>query len=366
MRWDILILLAIAAAVSAATAPLVIAAGVEDSPDRPRKAHDKVTATSGGLAIAAGFALALAVACLVPGLRWRDELTLEMVTGLGLSSLVAFAALVLGLVDDIRPLDARVKFGALGAMALLMALFVARAETLPLIGGVNLQLGFVIGVLGSALWMFTIVNATNFMDGANGMAMGQMTVGLIALAIVAQLSGAPNAAMLAIAGAGGAIGFLFWNFPAGKLFAGDAGSLFVGTAAGAASLVAVNDGGVSPFVPVILFFPILADVLLTLAWRLAKGRSLLESHRDHLYQVGLRSRLGHAKVSMIYWAAALVCAVIGFAADALQKQSPALDGAGAMAAFGAPFIAWGLLSAVSVLIFLRVRKFAYTNGLDSD
>ncbi len=122
----------------------------------------------------------------------------------------------------------------------------------------------------------------------------------------------------------------------------------------------------APFVPVILFFPILADVLLTLAWRLSRGRSLLKSHRDHLYQVGLRSRLGHAKVSMIYWVVALVCAVVGYAADALQKQSPAMDGAARGAAFGAPLIAWMLLAALSVLISLRVRKFAIAKGLDGD
>jgi UDP-N-acetylmuramyl pentapeptide phosphotransferase/UDP-N-acetylglucosamine-1-phosphate transferase len=366
MRWDALILLFVAIAASSATAPLVIRAGVEDAPDRQRKAHHTVTATSGGLAIAAGFALALTVACLMPGLRWKDELTLDMVTGLGLSALLAFAALVLGLIDDLRPLDARVKFGAIGAMALLFSLFVARADMLPLFGGVNVQLGFVLGVLGSALWLFTIVNATNFMDGANGMAMGQMAIGLIGLAIISQISGAPNAAMLAVAGAGGAIGFLVWNFPSGKLFAGDAGSLFIGTAAGAASLVAIADGGVSPFVPVILFFPILADVLLTLAWRLAKGRSLLESHRDHVYQIGLRSRLGHAKVSLFYWAAAFVCAVVAVVSDLAQKQSPALDGAAAGAAFGAPFIAWVVLAILSVLISLRVRKFAYAQGLDGD
>jgi UDP-N-acetylmuramyl pentapeptide phosphotransferase/UDP-N-acetylglucosamine-1-phosphate transferase len=366
MRWDALIILAIALAVSAATAPLVIAAGVCDPPDGARKAHDKITATSGGLAIGAGFAFALAVACLIPGLRWKDELGLDMVASLSLSAFLAFVALVLGLFDDLRPLDAKLKFGAIGVIALVTAVFVARAEVLPLFGGLTLQLGFVIGVLGSALWMFTIVNATNFMDGANGMAMGQMAIGMLMLAVIAQISGAPDASMLAVAGAGAAIGFLVWNFPSGRLFAGDAGALFIGTLAGAAGLVAIDHGGVSPFVPVILFFPILADVLLTLAWRLGKGRSLLASHRDHLYQIGLRSELGHMRMSLLYWGLALLCAALAFLADALQKLSPAWEGIGATFASAAPLIVWGLLALAAILVSLKVRAFAYSRGLDGD
>jgi UDP-N-acetylmuramyl pentapeptide phosphotransferase/UDP-N-acetylglucosamine-1-phosphate transferase len=366
MRFDPFIVMAVALAVSAALGPVVIAAGIADAPDSARKAHTKITPTSGGLAIAAGFALALAVACLAPGLRWKDELTSEMLIRVSLSALLAFGALVLGLLDDVRPLGAKIKFGLIGVMSLAAALIIARAETLPLIGDVNVQLGFTLGVLGSALWMFTIVNAVNFMDGANGLAMGQIAIGLIGLALIAQPNGAPDAAMLALAGAGGAIGFLVWNFPSGKMFAGDTGALFVGALAGCAGLVAIQGGGLSPFLLPILFFPILADVLLTLAWRLSAGRRLLASHRDHLYQVGLRAKMGHARVSVLYWLLSAFCALIAYAANALQQMAPDLEGAAGIAASGAPLIAWALLAAGSVLISMRVRKFARERGVDGE
>lgn len=366
MRFDPYIVTAVALAVSAAMGPVIIAAGIADTPDSSRKAHSTVTPTSGGLAIAAGFALALAVACLAPGLRWKDELTAAMIIRVSLTALLAFGALVLGLLDDVRPLGPKLKFGLIGAMSLAAALVIARAETLPLIGDTSLQLGFVIGVLGSALWMFTIVNAVNFMDGANGLAMGQIAIGLIGLAVIAQPNGAPDAAMLALAGAGGAVGFLAWNFPSGKMFAGDAGALFLGVLTGCAGLVAIQGGGLSPFLLPILFFPILADVLLTLAWRLMQGRRLLSSHRDHLYQVGLRAKMGHARVSVLYWLLAALCAAVAYGAHTLQQMAPDLEGAAAYAASGAPLIAWALLAIGAVLISLRVRQFARERGVDGE
>lgn len=374
MHWEIVILVAVALLVSAALSPIVIAAGIPDAPDPVRKMHKQVTPTSGGLAIAAGFALGLAVLFVGPWLHWRDELAPDMIGRVAMAAAFSFFMLAMGLADDIRPLDAKIKFGLIGAAALAAALLMAHAEVLPIIGDISWNLGFTVGVIGSALWLFTMINATNFIDGANGLCMGQAAIGLLGLAAISQGAGAPDAAMLALAGAGGAVGFLIWNFPAGKIFAGDAGALFMGTVIGCAGLIAIQDGGVSPFVLPILFFPALGDVLLTLAWRLKRGRSLLHSHRDHLFQIGLRSKLGHARVALIYWALTAVCAVIAVAVDSLQRGgvgaletasgAPGQSMLGYLAS-GAPFIAWAVLSIVSVVIAIRVRAYARAHKLDA-
>lgn len=374
MRWDLLALTLLAGLVSAAVSPVVIAAGIPDAPDSARKAHSKVTPTSGGLAIAAGFAAAIAILAMWPGARWEEILGVEMVGHLALTALLAFAAFFVGLADDVRPLGPRIKFGLIAIFSLCAGLFLARAETLPLFSGVVLPIGPIVGLLGSALWMFTIVNATNFIDGANGLSMGSMACGLAGLAAIASFNGAPDAAILALAGMGAAIGFLVWNFPRGLIFAGDAGALFIGALAGCASLVAIETGGVSPFIPPILFFPVLADVLLTLAWRLKRGRPLLASHRDHLFQIGLRAELGHARVSMIYWALTAICAVIAVLSDWLERIAPTFASVGeepgwagqsaATIASGAPFLAWAALAVISIVIAVKVRAHARQNRLD--
>ncbi|MGE3303848.1 MAG: glycosyltransferase family 4 protein [Hyphomonadaceae bacterium] len=372
MPLDPLFVALLAALVSAIMAPVVIAAGVPDAPDQQRKAHQAVTPTCGGLAIAAGFALSLAVMCLLPAARWEDQLNVDMVARLGVAAALAFAALAVGFVDDVRPLGARLKFAVIAALSVVAALFVAHTEALPLAGEATVRLGFAVGVLGSALWVFTLVNATNFVDGANGLSMGSLAIGLGGLAWVSYAAGAPHAAILALAGVGGAIGFLLWNFPRGLVFAGDAGALFMGTLAACAALVAVMDGGVSPFIPPVLFFPILADVLLTLAWRLKRGRPLLAAHRDHLFQIGLRAGLGHARVTLLFWAATAVSACIGVWADGAQRAGGvplAGDEAGVALAWldsAAPALALMGLALGSIALAIRLRAYARGHGLDLD
>jgi UDP-GlcNAc:undecaprenyl-phosphate/decaprenyl-phosphate GlcNAc-1-phosphate transferase len=370
-----LICCAAALAVSAAFGRAVIASGLWDTPNDVRKAHKAPTPTSGGLGIGAGFAVAVALAA-TPYLRgWADGLAPEDVMRAGMAALAAFAAMTIGLIDDLRPVGPKVKFGMLSGLALVFCALVARAETLPIAAGVVIDVGLVLGVLGSALFIFTLINATNFVDGANGLAMGSSAISLLGLAAVSIAHGAPHAALLAVAGAGAMIGFLVWNFPSGRLFAGDTGSLFAGCLGATASLIAIQDGGVSPFIPAILFFPTFADVLLTLAWRLQNGRNLLLAHRDHLYQIGLRAGLSHVRVTLIFWAVTAHCVLVAFLASwgaRISLENGPESGAGAMlfqiagtAASMAPVLALVILALVAVKVSNVVRRYAAARGLDT-
>jgi UDP-N-acetylmuramyl pentapeptide phosphotransferase/UDP-N-acetylglucosamine-1-phosphate transferase len=246
-----------------------------------------------------------------------------------------------------------------------------------------LQLGLVLGVLGSALWLFTIVNAVNFMDGANGLSMGSTAIGLASMGVIALLSAAPHAAALAFCGVGALVGFLVWNFPKGAVFAGDAGSLFAGMLAAVVGLILAQDAGVSPVVCAIAFFPLLADVLLTLNYRVGKRRpNLFDGHSEHLYQIGLRAGLSHRRVSLTYWALTAHCGLIAIitahaqrilppdlflpqAADLSLQETLMMDFyrmAAWIAAFS-PYIALAVLALVSIKISKKVRAYAAARGL---
>lgn len=380
MLIELLLAAGLAAAASALLTPVVIAAGLWDNPDSARKDHRAPTPTAGGLAAAAGFALALAAIAFWPEARWADSLSSDVILRTALAVGAAFAALVLGLFDDLNNLGPRLKFGLMTALSLFVAIFIARAQVFPLAGDIAFDTGIVFGVLGSALWVFTMANAVNFIDGANGLAMGSMAVGLTGLALIAWVHDAPHAMALALCGVGGLVGLLVWNFPSGKVFAGDAGALFAGVLAATAGLLLVRDGGVSPVIPPLLFFPILADVLLTLAHRVKKGRHLLEAHNDHLYQVGRRAGMSHARAATIYWIATAHCAAIAFVASYAPRIAPpsllepqpgdvpaatVLMGqvAGWTAAL-APYIAMVVLALVAMKVSDRVRRFAEARGID--
>ncbi|GAB3443543.1 glycosyltransferase [Massilia solisilvae] len=72
------------------------------------------------------------------------------------------------------------------------------------------------------------INAINIIDGFNGLAASIVTVMLAALGAVAWSVGDQLVAELAAIGAGAAIGFVFVNYPMGRIFLGDGGAYFLG------------------------------------------------------------------------------------------------------------------------------------------
>ena len=280
--------------VASAFCALVAWAGPLDAP-RARSSHTRPTVTSAGLALMAGSAVGLLLfAVLAPaplvGLA-PTALTLGFAGGLGL----------LGTFDDLVDVGAKGKLLAQTLVGLLFAILIARIEALPIGGGVALPLGSVIGVVGTTLWLVVATNATNFMDGVDGLASGSLAIVLTALAIACFAEGEPGAAGAALVGAAAIVGFLPWNIPSKRLFQGDAGSLFAGFLA--AGLAITASQRVSLYFAPTAMTPFLTDVLLTLAVRARRGQSLYEAHRDHLYQLWLR-RTGkpHAALSFRVWA----------------------------------------------------------------
>ena len=94
--------------------------------------------------------------------------------------------------------------------------------TLPLIGAA--QFPHEGGVI-SAIWLVGMMNVVNFSDGVDGLAAGLCAIDGIAFTIIvfALPGGTTGAAVLAALTAGGALGFLFYNFPPASVFMGDSG-----------------------------------------------------------------------------------------------------------------------------------------------
>jgi UDP-N-acetylmuramyl pentapeptide phosphotransferase/UDP-N-acetylglucosamine-1-phosphate transferase len=311
---------AVATAASIVLCRAMMEAGLVDMPGAARKAHRQPTPTSGGVGAAAGFALGMLALSLLPDFRanFSEDIGKRL---FGVTAFVCgFGAL--GLYDDVRPLGPRTKFAMFVIGSVASAALAAPVQTLPLSDDLVITLPYWLGLGGSALWVFTLVNAVNFMDGSNGLSMGSVAVGLIGLALVSIAAPAPGAAALALLGAASLMGFLLWNFPSGRLFAGDSGALFAGALAALASLVAIQEGGVSPFVPPLLFFPVLADVLLTLAWRVRQKRKILAGHAEHIYQIIIRGGSTHASVALIYWGVTAVCAIVALIAQWAGSFAP--------------------------------------------
>jgi Fuc2NAc and GlcNAc transferase len=244
---------------------------VLDKGDGERKLQAAPVPSSGGISVA------LPVLVLASGLAVWGVLPLAML-------FLPVFGLVLGAWDDRRPLGSRLKMGLMLAACAVAVL------------GLGLQAGPVatpfgvwfgepsVRAVGSVFFLFVVMNAFNFMDGSNGLLAGFSGVVLLcALSLGLGEMGAGSLACAAVLG-GSLIAFLRVNL-AGRIYAGDSGSLFLGALAGQTGLIAAGSGqGPGAWTVALVLLPFLADVFLTLIWRTFRRRPLLSAHRDHAYQ----------------------------------------------------------------------------------
>jgi UDP-N-acetylmuramyl pentapeptide phosphotransferase/UDP-N-acetylglucosamine-1-phosphate transferase len=303
----------VSAAAAAGAAALVVWAGPLDRP-RARGSHARPTVTSGGLAILVAAALGLLTTTFVGPVDLRTDLA-------RVSLALAFAGALglLGVIDDLFDVGARTKLILQALAGLTFAAMVARPETVAVAPGLTLVLAPVVAVLGATLWLVVATNAVNFMDGANGLAAGCVAIAFAALAGAGFAHGQPALAAAALTASAAVVGFLPWNLPAGRLFQGDVGALFCGFLLAALAVVAATTEpgrALSLYVVPFALTPILTDVLLTLVVRAARGASLMQAHRDHLYQVWLtRTGRSHAALAARAWGLTAVYAGVGLAAE---------------------------------------------------
>lgn len=231
-----------------------------------RSMHTQPTPRGGGLVFAA-IVLAMHAALLLqgrlPAAGWWWWL-----------AAAAFAAL--GWMDDLRPRSVGLRLALQGLIASVFVLGFAAPFAVLYPAWAALTVLAIVAVI----WA---VNATNFIDGADGycasQAMAQALAG--AALLLAREEGA--AALLACTLAGACGGFLVWNKPRARVFMGDVGSYFLGFEFAAFALYGGSTGG-SPWVWLILGTPVIADATLTLLRRMLRGEALTSAHRTHAYQ----------------------------------------------------------------------------------
>ena len=287
---------AMAALITASFATLTVVFSGPVDPPGERGLHVRPTPTAGGVAILLGTSVGALVLTMGDGL----------VGGRTLAAALALATLMglLGAADDVLVLGARFKLAAQVLLAVTFCAGFARVEALTLPSGV-LDLGPVVGTLGSALWIVAAVNAVNFMDGADGLSPGALVIALAAFGLACRMGGAPLVGQVAIVAAAAGLGFLPWNLPGGRIFQGDAGALFSGTLFASLALVAAGPSGaghVSLWFGPLALLPLLTDVFLTLIDRARRRQPLLKAHRDHLFQRWQAARrASHLNLSLWVW-----------------------------------------------------------------
>lgn len=284
----------VAFTVSLAVAPAVLMIvrrlAIIDHPSE-RSSHDRPTPRAGGLATVVGVTSAAVLSSqITPSLR------------LGLVSVALVMGLV-GLLDDLMKTSAVTRLGLLTGIALLTApMFLRNLDISPSLG--------VLAIAGTALWLVAFVNAYNFMDGINGLAVGQAFVAGTCWAVVGRSQGLPSLATGGAIIAAAALAFAPYNFPRARMFLGDVGSYFIGAWLGALAIIGLFAGLPleTMLAPLLLY---LADTGSTLAKRLRRRESCWVPHREHAYQRLTAGGWSHVRTTVVVVALMSLCAVLG-------------------------------------------------------
>ena len=267
---------------------IAIHVGALDIPNK-RKVHSKPMPRLGGLAIFFGFLLGYMI-------FGEPSSTMNSVL------IGSFIIVLIGAIDDIKPLKASVKFIAQLAAACVVTIY----------GGLLIQdvsaFGFYIdfGIFAYPITIFFILgclNCINLIDGLDGLCAGISAIYFATIGIISIIMGKLGLEfVLTFIMLGSVLGFLVHNFHPASIFAGDSGSLFMGFMIAVIALLGFKSVTLtSLIIPVlILAIPIL-DTVFAIIRRLLKGEKISKPDKSHLHHQLLNKHFSHLTTVLIIY-----------------------------------------------------------------
>lgn len=334
--------LLVAAGVAFAATPMVSrlarALQVIDRPNERKVSRRENIPLLGGLAVALGFfvGLAVAIAFFTEGDPFRGRLE-----GLLLGGAVI---LCVGAFDDRFALGPWTKLAAqlLAAGLAIVYGFEIRHVTDPLTRTPWMMPTWLM-TLVTTVWIVGITNALNLLDGLDGLCTGVAAIIGITLTIICWQAAELLGVVVGATFVGALLGFLPHNFSPAKIFLGDTGALFIGYVLSLLAIVGYQQGSLLTFVVPLLALAVpIIDVALSVLRRLRRHAAVMQADRSHIHHRLLESEGSHrAAVLSLYFLTACFC-VIALSFTRLQG-----------------YAAIGFLAAVLVLTVRLLRNLGF-------
>lgn len=360
-RWEIFNgyawIMAIAFVVTLLATPLMrrlaINHGVVDRPSEARKVHRMPVAYLGGVAVFLGMLAAILYS--YASVKWAGLVEYHGSTHVSepeqriVPLFVLFGmtvVVVVGLLDDVWGLAPRVKIGGLLFAAALLAIDDIGARvaaqvlsplgalignpslvfTIPLpfhfpgteTGGLHFDLVYWVGTAIIGFFVLGACNATNLIDGLDGLLTGTTAISALGLLIISLGLAAfddgvrdTQRLVLCMALLGACLGFLPHNFNPATIFLGDAGSLLLGyTTIVIILTLGATDKTHLVMAGLIVFAVPLIDTCLAIVRRKMAGQSISSADSDHLHHM-LKRSLGVKGAVFVLYAMAASFAALG-------------------------------------------------------
>ena len=291
------------------------------------------TPTMGGLLIL--------TAITVPTLLWADLTNIQIQLIMGVTLILG----ILGFVDDYllvvrhkpKGLMGRFKLVVQILVGLLMGLIIHRIAlyddvtnltTIPFLKDTFINLGILYIPL-VALVITGSSNAVNLSDGLDGLAIGMVIPPAAAFGFLAYISGhfgfseylnmphlvgAGELTIFCCALIGAALGFLWYNAPPAQVFMGDTGSLALGGALGAMSVL-VKRELLLIIVGALFVAEVCSVIIQVLGYKLKGKRIFRMAPLHHHFELG---NLSESKVVIRFWIVSILLALLTLASVKLQ------------------------------------------------
>jgi UDP-GlcNAc:undecaprenyl-phosphate GlcNAc-1-phosphate transferase len=336
--------------------------GIIDRPSDPRKVHKIPVAYLGGIAVYLGLMAGVFFSLLgtrFPGLvdyhasKAANLIDSEFHLPVPMSVLLGLTIIVLvGVIDDMVGISPRVKIGgqlfaaaalayetvgvrmaagivlpfchALGLPITTIQTDMGPVETvawmMPWVGGGTITIDFIYWISTGIIAMAVVAlcNASNLIDGLDGLLSGTTAISGVGVLIIALgLALADDGKLdsqrivLCLAVIGACMGFLPHNFNPATIFLGDAGSLLLGFAM-CALILSLGDTGKTHLVAaglICYMLPVL-DTSLAIIRRKMEGKPISAADDQHLHHI-LKRRFGVKKAVLILYGMAGTFAMLG-------------------------------------------------------
>ncbi len=321
--------------------------GLADYPGGRRR-HQGIIPRTGGLALAFGFLITIAIIWFVPvffpttlGTWFPARNDLYEVRRLAALVAGSVFCIVVGLLDD------RYELGSTPQYALQIIAAIIAISGLIFIKHVNnpFQAGLLWSDTGlpwwivwpvTIFWFLFMMNTVNWLDGLSGLVTGVAAIFCVILACHMLFVADPpqqSVALLPLALLGATLGFLPFNFAPARIFMGSTGSYFLGYTLASLGIIG---GARLAIVMLVLGLPALDLVWLVFSrwWR---GIPPGQGGRDHLHfrlvDVGIRERT----IVIGYW---LFCAAFGVITLLLDGEAQKIIALSTLALLALGILVW--------------------------
>lgn len=283
--------------------------GAIDVPKDDRRMHKEPIPRLGGLAVF--FAFLVTVLVLVPvDTEFR---------GILLGSVII---VVLGMIDDARPLPAILKFVVQILAALVVVFHGTRIDVISNLNVLSASTYLNLGrwsVPITVLWIVAVTNAVNLIDGIDGLSVGVCTIASVSLLVIAAIVSEFNVMVITAAVAGACIGFLPYNVNPAKMFVGDTGATFLGFVLATLSIQGMfkTYAILSLAIPFLILGLPIFDTAFAIGRRLLKGKNPMSPDRGHVHHRLIDMGFSQKQTVLILY---IVSAILGVAAILLASS----------------------------------------------